>query len=127
MSIFDKLLETDVEKLQGKEKRKYEVKRLSDVIGEPFYVTCKPLSNEQVSHIGEISKKETDMRLHVVLEACSIEGKPINNKELLDKLGVLTGKEAVEKLFLPGEIYALFDFVQEISGYGRNAVEEIKN
>lgn len=127
MSIFDKLLETDVEKLQGKEKRQYEVKRLSNAIGEPFLVTCKPLSNEQVSHIGEISKKETDMRLNVVLEACSVEGKKFSSKELMDKLGALSGKEAVEKLFLPGEIYALFDFVQEISGYGRNAVEEIKN
>ena len=39
MSIFDRLLETDAEKLQEKEKTELKIKRLSDIVGEPFVVT----------------------------------------------------------------------------------------
>lgn len=127
MSILDKLLEADVEKLQNREKRRYEVKRLSAVLGEPFFVNCKPLSREQVIHIGEISSQKGDFQSNTILEACDVEGKKFSNEEMLKKFGVVSGKEVVEKLFLPGEISVLYDKVNEISGYGENAVEEVKN
>lgn len=127
MSILDKLLEVDIEKLQNREKRQYEVKRLSELFGEPFFVNCKPLSREQVIHIGEISGKKGDFQSNTVLEACDVEGKKFSSEGMLEKFGVVSGKEVVEKLFLPGEISALYDKVNEISGYGENAVEEVKN
>lgn len=127
MSILDRLLETDAEKLQDREKRQYEIKRLSDLLGEKFTVNCKPMSREQVLHIGEISSQKGDFQTNTVLEACDVEGKKFSSGELLEKFGVVSGKEVVEKLFLPGEISALYDKVNEISGYGENAVEEVKN
>ena len=72
MSILDKLLETDLKKLQNKEKKIYEVKRLSEIMGEPFLVTCKPLGHEQVMHLSEISKDDRDMRLNSILESCEV-------------------------------------------------------
>lgn len=127
MSIIDRLLETDVEKLQVNNTKKYEVKRLSKLIGEPFIVDCRPLTNEQIVHIGEVSKTNVDMKFNVIIEACRIEDKRFNNKELIDKFGVVRPLDLLDKLFLPGEISKLYDIVNEISGYSNDAVQEIKN
>ncbi|WMI81599.1 phage tail assembly chaperone [Anaerotignum sp. MB30-C6] len=127
MGILEKLLETDVEKLKAESSAKFEVKRLSKVLGEPFIIDCKPLTNEEVKHIGEISKSNVDMKLNAIYEVCTIEGRKFNNKELLEKFKVITGKELVQKLLLPGEVFALYNFVSDMSGYGKNAIEEVKN
>lgn len=127
MSIIDLLLETDVEKLQAKHNKNYEIKRLSKALGEKFIVTCYALTHEQVAHIGEISKTNTDMKLNAVLEACRIEGKRFNNKELMDKFGVVTPTDLLNKLFLPGELYELYEIINTLSGYSKDAVREVKN
>lgn len=53
------------------------------------------------------------------------------NKKLLEKLGVATADQAVEKLLSPGEIFNAAMVVQEISGFGnkakKQAKEEVKN
>lgn len=127
MSIIDLLLETDVEKIQAKHKKDYEIKRLSRALGEKFIVTCHSLTHEQVEHIGEISKTNKDMKLNAVLEACRLEGKRFNNKELMDKFGVVTPSDLLNKLFMPGEIYELYEVINTLSGYSKDAVKEVKN
>jgi hypothetical protein len=127
MSIIDLLLETDVEKLQAKHNKNYEIKRLSKVLGEKFVVTCYALTHEQVAHLGEISKTNTDMELNTILEACRIDGQRLSNKELMDKFGVFTPKDLLNKLFLPGELYSIYKVVNELSGYNNDAVREVKN
>jgi hypothetical protein len=67
------------------------------------------------------------MKLNAIYETCSIEGKRFNNKALMEKFKVATGRELVQKLFLPGEVFALYSFINEISGYGSNAITEVKN
>lgn len=126
-NIIDLLLETDIEKLAASNAQECEIKRLSKVLDQPFIVTCKPLTNEQIAHIGEISKTNVDMKLNVVLEACRIEGKKLNGKELMGKFNVVRPLDLLDKLFLPGEISKLYDVVNEISGYTKDAVKEIKN
>lgn len=127
MSILDKLLETDLKKLQNKEKKIYEVKRLSEIMGEPFLVICKPLGHEQVMHLSEISKDDRDMRLNSILESCEVEGKSFSNDVFTSKFGTPSGKEVVEKLFQPGEVAELYRIINKMSGYGSNVVEEVKN
>lgn len=127
MSILERLLETDEEKIKAEFGTRYEVKRLSQALGEPFIVDCKPLTNEMVKHIGEISKNNVDTKLNTIYETCSIEGKRFNNPELMEKFKVTTGKEMVQRLFLPGEVYMLYSFINEISGYNSNAITEVKN
>ena len=127
MGVFDRLLQTDAEKIGKRESKKMEIKRLSKLIGEPFIVTLTPLTSEQFSYIGEMSKNDTDIRCNAVLEACKIEKKKISCQELLDKFGVVTGREVLEKLFLVGEIGEIYNKISDMSGYGRKTVEEIKN
>lgn len=127
MSILDKLLETDLKKLQNKEKKTYEVKRLSEIVGEPFLVTCKPLGHEQVAHVGEISKDETDIRLNTILEGCEVEGRSFSHDVFTSKLGTPSGKEVIEKLLRAGEVWELYRIINKMSGYGSDVVEEVKN
>ena len=127
MSILDMLLETDINKLQASNTKDYEIKRLSKILGEKFIITCKPLTNEQVAHIGEVSKNNTDSKLYAVLETCRIEGKRFNNKQLMDKFSAVTPIDLLNKLLLPGELFELYNVVNELSGYSRDAVKEIKN
>lgn len=127
MNIIDKLLTTDIETLQEGLKRDFEITRLSKKLGIPFILQCKPLSSEQMDHIVEISKNNiTDIKLNAILEGCSLDNKSINNAALLEKFNCLTGKELVEKLFLIGEISELYQIINEISGYSKDAVKEIK-
>lgn len=127
MSIIDLLMETDVEKLQANNQKDFEIKRLSEVLGQKFIVNCRPLTNEQVTHIGEVSRNNTEIKLNSVMEACKIEGKRLNNKDLMEKFKVVTPLDLLNKLFLPGEIFELYNIVNELSGYGKDAVREIKN
>lgn len=125
MSIFDRLLETDAEKLQEKEKTELKIKRLSDIVGEPFVVTCAALTEDQMVHVSEISK-EGDFRANILLESCRIEGRRLSDKELLNKLGVASGKDAIKKLFSAGEISIIYSTINRLSGYDDGAVTEVK-
>lgn len=127
MDILDLLLEADPTKLKEKAKKDYEIKRLSRLLGEKFIVTCYPLTHEQVTHIGEISKNNTDAKLNAILEACRLSGHKLGDQQLMEKYKAATPKELVVNLFLPGEVYSLYETVNQLSGYGRDAVAEIKN
>ena len=114
MSIFDRLLETDAEKLQEKEKTELKIKRLSDIVGEPFVVTCAALTEDQMVHVSEISK-EGDFRANILLESCRIEGRRLSDKD------------AIKALFSAGEISIIYSTINRLSGYDDDAVTEVKN
>ena len=126
MSILDLLLQTDIEKLKTDNCQNVEVKRLSKILGEKFIVTCYPLTHEDITHIGEISKTNSDIKLNAIFEACRIEGSRFNSSDLMNKFGTLSAKELISKLFLPGEVAEIYNVVNKISGYSKNAVEEVK-
>lgn len=127
MSIIDLLLETDPKKLQASNTKQCEIKRLSKAIGQPFIIECRPLTQDQVMHVGEVSKTNADSKLNVILEGCRIDGKRFNNKQLMEKFEVVTPVDLLNKLLLPGESLKLYDTVNELSGYSKDAVIEIKN
>ena len=90
MGIFDLLLETDTKKLKASNSKDFEIKRLSEALGERFVVTCTPLTAEQIQYVGEVSKSNTEMKANIVLECCNLEGKSLKSKELLEKFSVPT-------------------------------------
>ena len=127
MSIIDKLLATDPKKLETKYKKEYEIKRLSELMGEPFILTCSPLTHRQIEHVFDISKGNETVRQNTVLEGCRLEGKKFTDEVLRKKFGVVSGIEVVEKIFLPGETFELYRIVNAISGYADDVVTEVKN
>ena len=124
MSIFDKLMETDAEKLQLKESKEVEITRLSKLLGEPFILTCSTLTREQIRHVGETGGK--DERVAAILESCRLDGHKLTDKALLDKFGVVSGKEVVWKLFRSGEISSIYQTIGNLSGYATDAVKTVE-
>lgn len=127
MNIINLLLETDAEKLRLDTKKEYEIKRLSEILGEKFVVTCSALTSDRVAHVAEISRTDELMRLNTILESCRLEGKKFNDEQLMEKFGVATPTDLLRKLFLAGEVLGLYEYVSEMSGYRKDAVREVKN
>lgn len=125
-NLIDLLLCKDIEDI-SKIKKDVEITRLSRALGCEFIVTCNALTSEQLDYISDISKKSSDIKINTILEGCKIDGKKLVNAELIQKFGVDTPKELVEKLFLIGEIGKLYEEVSKLSGYGTDAVKEVKN
>ena len=126
MSIFDKLLEVDTAKLAKKEKKQLEIKRLSAIFGEPFIVTCSAMSSEQFANVVE-SNKESEYKEGIILEGCRVEGRKFSDNAFLEKLGEQKGINVIKKLFRSGEVNKLYNTVSQLSGYGEDAVAEVKN
>lgn len=128
-NVLDLLLATDVSKIV-KPKKQVEIKRLSSITGGKVIFTCQGLNSEEINYIVESSKKqsETDgkdiLRFYVVE---SVKDPDFKNKDLMEKYKALTPIELVDKMLLPGEISQLYDVISELSGFGKNAVEEVKN
>lgn len=127
MSIFDRMMEKNAEILAEKERAQMEVTRLSAVFGEPFLVSCVPISQRQIAYVAEAAKNIQEQRVYFVLECCRVEGKKFSDKVFLDWTGCLKGEDVVQKIFRTGEISALYNKISELSGYGEGAVRELKN
>lgn len=83
-------------------------------------MTCAALTEDQMVHVSEISK-EGDFRANILLESCRIEGRRLSDKELLNKLGVASGKDAIKALFSAGEISIIYSTINRLSGYDDDA------
>ena len=127
MSIFDRMMEKNSDILAEKEQAKMEVKRLSKAFGEPFVVSCSPISQKQLTYVAENAKTMQEQRAYFILECCRVEGKKFSDKKWLDWTGCLKGEDVIRKLFRTGEISTLYNKISDLSGYGDNAIEELKN
>ena len=127
MSIFDKMMEKNPEILAEKEQARMEVKRLTKVFGEPFIVTCTPISQKQLAFVAETAKTMNEQRVLFIQECCRVEGKKFTDKVFLDWTGCLKGEDVIRKMFRTGEISKLYEKISDLSGYGDNAIEELKN
>lgn len=137
VNVLDLLLGSDIGDIKLPTKQ-VEIKRLSEVFGAPFVVTCKALTPDKYEEVQdmalEISGKEVDLdvnllQLFVVLEGvCDATEMPMfKNKDLLTKFKAQTPKELVRKILLSGEIASLYGTISELSGFGDGAIEEVKN
>ena len=137
VNILDLLLGSDIGEISLPTKH-IEIKRLSKVYGAPFIVTCKALSPEKYEEVQDmavnVSGKDVDLdvnllQMFVVLEGVVDEaGKPMfKNKDLMAKFKASTPKELIKKVLLSGEIANLYGEISELSGFGEDAVVEVKN
>ena len=137
VNVMELLLGSDIGEIKLPTKQ-VEIVRLSEIYGAPFVVTCKALSPEKYEEVQDmaldVQGKDVDLdinllQLFVVLEGvCDAEEKPMfKNKDLLTKFKAHTPKELVRKILLSGEIANLYGEISQLSGFGDNAVQEVKN
>ncbi len=137
VNVLDLLLGSDIGEIKLPTKQ-IEITRLSELFGKPFIVTCKALSPEKYEEVQDmalkVNGKDVDLdvnllQLFVALEGIVDDGgKPMfKNKELLTKFKASTPKELIKKVLLSGEITNIYGEIAKLSGFGDNAIVEVKN
>lgn len=137
VNVLDLLLGSDIGEIKLPTKD-IEVKRLSEVYGAPFIITCKALTPDKYEEVQDmalaVTGKDVDIDFNLLQLFVTIEGvvgkdgKPMmKNKDLMAKFKAQTPKELVRKIFLTGEIANIYGTIAELSGFGDNAIKEVKN
>lgn len=137
VNVLDLLLGADVGEIKLPTKQ-IEITRLTEVFGASFILTCKALSPDKFEEVQDmavsIKGKDADievslLQLLVVMEGVvdSSEKPMFKNKELMTKFKAPSPKELVRKILLSGEITQIYQTISTLSGFGDNAVKEVKN
>ena len=137
VNVLDLLLGSDIGEIKLPTKV-VEITRLSELYGKPFMLTCKALSPDKYEEVQDmaldVKGKDVDLdvnllQIFVTLEGVVDEaGKPMfKNKDLMAKFKAHTPKELVRKILLSGEITSIYSEIAKLSGFGDDAVKEVKN
>jgi Phage XkdN-like tail assembly chaperone protein, TAC len=128
MNTLEMLLKMDAKKAKLPRKD-VEIKRYSQP-DNPAIFSLQGLDAETLENIREMADKEsgmdfTEIKLGSVL--AGVISPNLRDGDLLRHYEAATPHDLIKKLFSPGEIDRLYDVISELSGYGKDAVEEIKN
>lgn len=137
VNALELLLGSDIGEIKLPTK-KMEIVRLTEVYGAPFIITLQALSPDKYEEVQDmavsIKGKDADvevslLQLLVLLEGViDSSGKAMfKNKDLMAKFKASTPKELVRKLLLSGEIANIYSAISTLSGFGDNAIKEVKN
>ena len=131
------LLGADRGKLRLMPTKKVEITRLSGIVGEPVIFSIRALTGEEFKEAQEAAYSLTkrgeveDVDGRMLQVMCVLNGTQAPNlkdKQLLDLYEAATPDQLLNGSFLlPGEVSQLFNAIQELSGFGADAVAEVKN
>lgn len=126
---LEMLLAADPAKIKNIPTGKIEIKRLSKIFGQPFYVSFRAATLDQLQevqdNIGDGGDAE-EMKWIVYEFSTDPDFK---SKELREKYGVKRPVDIVNEILLGGEIATVYNAIMKLSGFDKKAVdvEEIKN
>ena len=130
-NAMDLLLKLDKSKLT-RPKTEVEIKRLTEVVGEAFIVEVQSITGDEFEEIQNSASINADgnvtVEKHIQAKYLvkSIKSPDFNNLKIIEKFGAVSAAEAVTNLFLPGEITGLFNITNELSGFTKDAVKDLK-
>ncbi|MGL5151627.1 MAG: phage tail assembly chaperone [Clostridium sp.] len=125
------------EELLQKPSKEFIVRRLSR--GEvEFKLTLEAVTMNQFKHIQQMctDKRGTVDAIGVQVMLLTYGVREFNNKltenkdklqDTFSKLGVANSEGLVQKVLLPGEISTIASEITDLSGFGEDMVEEVKN
>lgn len=133
MNLTEMLLSNAIEDFKLPE-MELEIKRLSELYKQPFVITFRAIKPDEEEDIQKdcmtITKDGVDVdssKMKYLTVAKCLLSPDVRNKDLQAKFKAANYMELLKKLFLIGEVSAVYDQIQELSGYGKNKVEEVKN
>lgn len=88
---------------------------------------CLNIKKAKRGQQPEMDFDDDKMKVRLIIEAVDKDTRSdfsFANKQLLDKLGVMSAEQALEKLVSPGEIHNWAVEIQDASGFSDNAQEE---
>lgn len=133
-SNIDLLMGLDSGKLEEVPTKELKILRLSQLTGADFIVKVKAIPakrfTELISGIRDKNRqvdtsKAYDANVRIAL--AGLVDPDMKDKDLMEKFGCSTPGQLVEKVFKGGEIAAIADDITELSGFGGDVVEEVKN
>ncbi len=102
---------------------RYNVKRLSEAVGENVVFTLRGLPYGKVQKLRESTADDVPVR--ILLQGCV--DPDLKDPMLKERFGGATPAETVKAMLLPGEIEDLSRAVERLCGYRRATIEEVKN
>ena len=102
---------------------RYNVKRLSEAVGEDVVFTLRGLPYGKVQKLRESTADDVPVR--ILLQGCV--DPDLKDPMLKERFGGATPAETVKAMLLPGEIGDLSRAVERLCGYRRATIEEVKN
>lgn len=134
MNTVELLLKIDAGKLAEVPTKTMEIKRLSKMTGQPFMVKIKALSGRRYLGYADMARdNNNNISMDKLCDAnslivCAGMVEPdMKNKELQEHFGAKTPKNLVEKIFRDGEIGKIADEIAELSGYGKDTDDKVKD
>lgn len=124
-SVLDLLLRADLPDVRkALPEKRMEVKRLSELAGEPVIFTLRALSYKEIRDIQD--KRREDQAVSAVLYAC--KDPDWRDQRLLSAVsGAVTPLDVIQARLSPGEIDELYVEIQKLSGYINRTLREVKN
>lgn len=124
-SVLDLLLRADLPDVRkALPEKRMEVKRLSELAGEPVVFTLRALSYREIRDIQD--KRREDQAVSAVLYAC--KDPDWRDQRLLSAVsGAVTPLDVIQARLSPGEIDELYVEIQKLSGYINRTLREVKN
>lgn len=134
MTNIDLLMGLDAGKLAAVPTKELKIQRLSRLTGADFVIKVKAIPAKRFTElIGSVKAKDGSVDTSKAYEAnvkialAGMEDPSMKDKDLMEKFGCSTPMQLIEKIFQGSEIGAIADAVTELSGFGGNVVEEVKN
>jgi hypothetical protein len=137
VNVLDLLLGADIGEIKLPTKQ-VEITRLTEVYGSPFILNVRAITPARFEEIQDMSidvkGKNADIDITLLQIFSVIEGvvddsgSPMfKNKDLMSKFKVSNPKDLARKILLSGEIAKLYGEISELSGFGDDAIKEVKN
>ena len=124
-SVLDLLLRADLPDVRkALPEKRMEVKRLTELAGEPVIFTLRGLTYRENRDIQD--KRREDQAVSAVLYAC--KDPDWRDQRLLSAVsGAVTPLDVIQARLSPGEIDELYVEIQKLSGYINRTLREVKN
>ena len=125
VSVLDLLLRPELPDVRRVlPEKQVEVKRLTELAGEPVVFTLRAMTYNETRQLYD--KPREDQTLSAVLYGC--KDPDFRDKRLLDsEKGIVTPLDAIKARLSAGEIDEAYIEIQELSGYLRRTLAEVKN
>ena len=127
----------DIAKLIEKPTATYEVKRLSEKLGEPFIMTFRAIPSDEFADIQRVAMSmkggklgDVDLyKMQVKTIVASAVDPKFKDKDLMRAFGCATPDDVVARLFVPGEISELNNQIGKLNGFEpqSDVDREVKN
>jgi hypothetical protein len=134
MNLVDKLLAVDAKVIMEKMTDKIEIKRLSKLVGEPFFITIQEISGKRYQELTTtaVDKKgnfdfDKSYQISTLLVLEGVTFPNLKDENLQKHFGAATPKDLAEILFQGGDMMKIADKITTISGFDSDADAEIKN